>query len=78
MRQDNIYAFTNEELTHFSEVFRNHVSSCGDDGNSGRYKIPKHWMRFVIFSQPRSGKLYKGIQCQCGFEWYEVSEGGAE
>lgn len=62
------YGFSKEELDELSKEFRTHVDLQG--GNTGREKMPKHWLKFVIFSPPRSGKLYKGFVCNCGYEFY--------
>ena len=67
---DDVYSFTKEELEQLSSFFRVHVANSNDDGNSGRYKMPKHWMKMVIFAPPRAGTLYKGFVCNCGFEFY--------
>nr|DAD58942.1 MAG TPA: hypothetical protein [Caudoviricetes sp.] len=67
---DETYSFTKEELDELGSFFRVHVANANDDGNSGRYKCPKHWMKFVIFAPPRAGILYKGFVCNCGFEFY--------
>ena len=62
------YGFSKEELDELSKEFRAHVDLQG--GNTGREKCPKHWMKFIIFSPPRSGMLYKGFVCNCGYEFY--------
>lgn len=67
---DETYAFTKKELEQLSAAFREHVADSKDGGNSGRDKFPKHWMKMVIFSPPRSDTLYKGFVCNCGFEFY--------
>lgn len=67
---DDVYNFTKEELDELSSFFRAHVENANDNGNSGRYKYPKHWMKFVIFAPPRAGSLYKGFICSCGYEFY--------
>lgn len=65
---DDVYSFTKEELAVLSKDFQQHVKQHG--GNSGRYKIPKHWMKMVIFAPPRAGCCYKGYECACGYEFY--------
>ena len=65
---DDVYSFTKEELEVLSKDFQQHIKQHG--GNSGRYKIPKHWMKMVIFAPPRAGVLYKGYECACGYEFY--------
>ena len=70
---DETYSFTKEDLDTCSQAFRVHVAQCG--GNDGRYKMPKHWMKFTIYSPPRSGRLYKGFQCNCGWEFYLIKDG---
>lgn len=72
----DILSFSQKDLNKLDEIYQNHVKSCGND--CGLYKMPKHWPKFTVFSPPRSGKLYKGIICHCGFEWYEIQEGGTE
>lgn len=67
MRINETYSFTDQELSRFSKAFETHLKTCGDDGNSGRHKMPKHWMKFVIYTPPRSGFLHKGIECPCGW-----------
>ena len=64
----DVYSFSREELDELSKEFRAHVDLQG--GNTGREKCPKHWMKFIIFSPPRSGMLYKGFVCNCGYEFY--------
>ena len=68
------YSFTEGEISRFSKAFKTHLETCGDDGNSGRYKIPKHWMKFVAYIPPRSGILYKGIECPCGWSCLSLYE----
>lgn len=65
---DDVYSFTKEELAVLSKDFQQHVKQHG--GNSGRYKIPKHWMKMVIFAPPRAGCCYKGYECACGYKFY--------
>ena len=65
---DDVYSFTKEELAVLSKDFQQHVKQHG--GNSGRYKIPKHWMKMVIFAPPRAGCCYKGYECACGYQFY--------
>ena len=60
------FSFTNEEVKEFEEAFNLHVR-CD---NTGEEKIPRHWMKFTIFSPPRSGHIYKGFECSCGYEFY--------
>lgn len=64
------YSFTEEELTQLSKAFRAHIVDYNDNGNDGRYKFPKHWMKFTIFAPPRGNCLYKGFECACGFKFY--------
>ena len=47
---DETYSFTKEELDELGSFFRVHVANANDDGNSGRYKCPKHWMKFASHS----------------------------
>lgn len=65
---NDVYSFSNEELDELSKVYRGHVALQG--GNTGREKNPKHWLKFIMFSPPRSGRLYKGFVCNCGYEFY--------
>lgn len=65
---DDVYSFTKEELAVLSKDFQQHVKQHG--GNSGRYKIPKHWMKMMIFAPPRAGCCYKGYECACGYQFY--------
>lgn len=65
---DDVYSFTKEELAVLSKDFQQHVKQHG--GNDGRYKMPKHWMKMVIFAPPRAGCCYKGYECACGYEFY--------
>ena len=65
---DDVYSFTKEELAVLSKDFQQHVKQHG--GNSGRYKVPKHWMKMVIFAPPRAGCCYKGYECACGYQFY--------
>lgn len=65
---DDVYSFTKEELAVLSKDFQQHVKQHG--GNSGRYKMPKHWMKMVIFAPPRAGCYYKGYECACGYQFY--------
>jgi hypothetical protein len=43
---DETYSFTKEELEELSKDFQMHLKM--HDGNNGRYKIPKHWMKMQI------------------------------
>lgn len=65
---DETYSLTKEELEVISKDFRQHVKMHG--GNSGCYKMPRHWMKIQIFAPPRAGRLYKGFVCSCGYEFY--------
>lgn len=65
---DDVYSFTKEELAVLSKDFQQHVKQHG--GNDGRYKMPKHWMKMVIFAPPRAGCCYKGYECACGYQFY--------
>lgn len=69
---DETYSLTKEELEVISKDFRQHVKMHG--GNSGRYKMPRHWMKIQIFAPPRAGRLYKGYVCSCGYEFYLKKE----
>lgn len=55
--------FTEDEKIIINEWFKNHVAS--NDGNSGRYKMPKHYLMYKSGVIPRAG-LYKGVECACG------------
>lgn len=56
-------SFTEDEKAIIDEWFETHVTS--DDGNSGRYKMPKHYLTYKSGVIPRAG-LYKGVECTCG------------
>lgn len=57
------FIFTEDEKTMIDEWFKTHAAS--DDGNSGRYKMPKHYLMYQSGVIPRAG-LYKGVECACG------------
>ena len=57
------FIFTEDEKAMIDEWFKQH--SASDDGNSGRYKMPKHYLMYKSGVIPRAG-LYKGVECACG------------
>jgi hypothetical protein len=63
----DVYGFTDEEMAEISKDYQLHTHNNPDDG---RNKMPRHWLKLMIFSPPRSGCLYKGYQCNCGYEFY--------
>lgn len=64
---NEVLTFTPEEMEKISKDFLQHIKNNPDDG---RCKMPKHWMKITTFSPPRSGYIYKGYQCACGYEFY--------
>lgn len=64
----NLYSFSKEELDFLTDMYQLHLKECG--GNTGREKMPKHWIKLTMFSPPRAGRFYKGINCNCGWEFY--------
>lgn len=40
------------------------INNAIDDGNSGHYKMPKHYLMYKSGVIPRAG-LYKGVECAC-------------
>ena len=61
---------SDEELKEINNSFQAHILASDPLDNSGFYKVPRHWMKIQIFSPPRSGVMYKGFVCNCGFEFY--------
>lgn len=66
---DNMIDFclTDKESEFLNQKYSQHLGNFREE-ISGKYKIPKHWAKFVFYSPPRSGQIFKGIQCSCGFE----------
>ena len=70
MKMSNPYYLTDDELNEINHSFKSHLSAQNSLDNSGFYKVPRHWIKIQIFSPPRSGVMYKGFVCNCGFEFY--------
>ncbi len=69
-----IFSLTEEERKQLNDAYLNHVLASGDSVEDAKRKCPKHWAKFVFFSPPRSGIVYKGVQCNCGFEYSIITK----
>ena len=69
----NIYSlFSKNESKKIDDWFINHIKEKG--GNDGKNKMPEHWVKVTYFSPPRSGKIYRGVECRCGECYYLEDE----
>lgn len=65
MNINKTFCFTDDEIDKINDLFVLHLERQNAEDNSGKYKVPKHWLSYQVGIAPRGG-LYKQGVCACG------------